>query len=783
MMSRLSSGVICSVVLLAACHHGQESGGDVDMAMAVEPPDLSSIELGGCGLVTCASANANCGPIGDGCGGTINCGSCTNAGETCGGGGVPSQCGVATSVKCTPKTCTDYPGTCGPQSDGCGSITPSCGSCMSPLFCGGGGPSLCGDGSGPCTGLCLLQTKCDGGTTSVSGTVYAPTDPSAGFGSPDPINHALVYVPNGAAGAPLYGVQPFGQTVSCDSCNAQITGSPLVQVRTGVDGTFQLDNVPVMNDMPLVIQVGKWRRMITVPTTTACGNIALSAEQTRLARSHTEAGTTVNGVPVLLADIPRVGFVTGNADQMECVLRKIGIADGDFGDPTAPIASGATDGHRVDFYQDNGATYSAGTPAATKLYDNQTCTTVADCPAVPGQACTSNTCAKPALGLYDLVVFACVGGEVSKTDAERQNVIDYANAGGRIFNTHYSYVWLWDQPSATSFSSTATWVGDQTAPSPNPLTVWLDTTFAKGMDLANWLQVALTIPATTTVQTAMSNSTTTACVATVTGYPSVGVIKIGTELMSYTSTSTTAGTCGAGQQRFRGLVRGYNGTTAATHAVADTVTLTYPFGQMLVNDPRYNFSAVAGGTTSQQWVYRNTNSPDQPQASPYTPMHYTFNTPVGATTQCGRVVFSDFHVYTGAGTGWGSCDSKPMNAQEKLLEFMLFDLTDCVVNDQCVPKTCSDYGYTCGVWPDGCGDVTPLCGSCTNPATCGGGGTTGQCGGNGGCVPQNCTSLGYQCGLAGDGCGNTIDCGTCMTAGDTCGGGGVANQCGHQTIL
>jgi hypothetical protein len=164
-------------------------------------------------------------------------------------------------------------------------------------------------------------------------------------------------------------------------------------------------------------------------------------------------------------------------------------------------------------------------------------------------------------------------------------------------------------------------------------------------------------------------------------------------------------------------------------------------------------------------------------------MHYTFNTPVGAATQCGRVVFSDFHVYTGSGNGWGNCDSKPMNAQEKLLEFMLFDLTDCVVNDKCMPKTCADYGYSCGVWPDGCGGVTPLCGSCTSPATCGGGGTTGQCGGNGGCMPQTCGSLGFQCGLAGDGCGNTIDCGPCADPADTCGGGGVANQCGHQMIL
>src|SRR5262249_1169164 len=41
---------------------------------------------GGCGLVTCMSSNANCGPIGDGCGGLIDCGGCALP-TTCGGGG------------------------------------------------------------------------------------------------------------------------------------------------------------------------------------------------------------------------------------------------------------------------------------------------------------------------------------------------------------------------------------------------------------------------------------------------------------------------------------------------------------------------------------------------------------------------------------------------------------------------------------------------------------------------------------------------------------------------
>jgi hypothetical protein len=42
--------------------------------------------------VTCSSLGLNCGPSGDGCGGTQDCGVCT-APLTCGGAGVPGVCG------------------------------------------------------------------------------------------------------------------------------------------------------------------------------------------------------------------------------------------------------------------------------------------------------------------------------------------------------------------------------------------------------------------------------------------------------------------------------------------------------------------------------------------------------------------------------------------------------------------------------------------------------------------------------------------------------------------
>jgi len=44
-------------------------------------------------LTTCAAEGANCGMIADGCGGTLDCGTCTLP-QTCGGGGTPNVCGA-----------------------------------------------------------------------------------------------------------------------------------------------------------------------------------------------------------------------------------------------------------------------------------------------------------------------------------------------------------------------------------------------------------------------------------------------------------------------------------------------------------------------------------------------------------------------------------------------------------------------------------------------------------------------------------------------------------------
>jgi hypothetical protein len=151
------------------------------------------------------------------------------------------------------------------------------------------------------------------------------------------------------------------------------------------------------------------------------------------------------------------------------------------------------------------------------------------------------------------------------------------------------------------------------------------------------------------------------------------------------------------------------------------------------------------------------------------------------------VLFSDFHVNDGDSLNTNFPDECqqgctvnnpcPMTPQEKVLEFMMFDLASCIQPDQtgsCTPRTCAQAHAQCGPIGDGCGGVVQ-CGPCPNGQTCGGGGPS-TCG-NTPCVPQNCAQQALMCGPAGDGCGNEIQCGTCPP-GQTCGGGGVLGQCG-----
>jgi hypothetical protein len=389
--------------------------------------------------------------------------------------------------------------------------------------------------------LCKQQVSCpNGGTTSLSGTVYAPR-----ASNPDPLYDAIVYVPN----APL---DPFPKGVSCDKCGALTSGSPLVTTLSGPDGKFSLTNVPVGDNIPLVVQIGRWRRQVTIPHVQACTDTPLPPDLTRLPRNHTEG------------DIPLFALSTGSADALECVLRKVGVEDGEF---TLPGGSG-----RIHLFYQNGATMQ-GIPPASQLWSSAA-----------------------SLEAYDITVLDCEGHQNDKPASAQQNLIQYTNAGGRVFASHYSYVWLYDD---APFSGTAQWNVDQPHP-PSTLTGLLDTSFPKGQAFSTWL----------------------------------GVV---------------------------GALSGPN--------------------QITIQQPRHD--AEAAVPPAQRWIYSQ---------GPSTLQHYTFNTPVSAPVdqQCGRVVFSDFHVTGANGTSADvpfpqECDNGPLTPQERVLEFMLFDLASCIQKDSAPP--------------------------------------------------------------------------------------------------
>jgi hypothetical protein len=646
---------------------------------------------GTCTPKTCADQGFNCGMAGDTCGNAIDCGSCPT-GDTCS----LKMANVCSSTVCTSMNCAQQSFNCGQATDGCGNVI-DCGMCPAGESCGGGGPNQCGT-AGSCTGLCLQQQTCSNGTTTtVTGKVYAPN-------GVDPLYNVLVYVPNSAVLHFVDGVA----TPHC-SCGSDVTGNPLVSGVTGTDGSFTITNMPVGANIPLVIQNGRWRRQFVIPTVAACTSTALPTTgmpQIRMPRTKAEG------------DIPLMGFVTGSVDALECVLLKVGIDASEFSDPSGT--------GRVRFYQGAGgpgATYSGNTPDESSLWG-----TTAE------------------INAYDMVYFACQGDQFDQTTAAQNNVIQYANNGGRVFATHYSYVWLYDD---SPFSTTAKWAVNGAGFFQNdPGTGLINTTFPRGLAMAQWLKV---VGASTTLGQIPVNTLRqdfSSVVAPSLLWINVKDPSAGNVPLHYTF-DTPVGTAPA-QQCGRVLYSDFHvedaitdGTTFPAECAPDTCNADGDFCCVDTDCCSNNCDAFNSGT-----------------CLPPTNGCHEAGTTCTTTSQC----------CAGSACTGGVC-LPPMTPQEKMLEFMIFDLGSCVTPPMCTPKTCADVGNACGSVADGCGNIITC--TCPSGAAC----INGLCGG--GCAPTTCAAQGFTCGMQGDGCGNILDCGSCPSG--TCGGGGKPGTCGIGT--
>lgn len=675
-----------------------------------------------CTPTTCSKLGYNCGPAGDGCGGELSCGKCTNP-TTCGGGGGYDVCGGNNgltpdgAVQCTPTTCAKLGYNCGYADDGCGGVL-NCGgttSCTAPQYCGGGGYNVCGPAN--------LSPCADGGTTSLTGYVYDPADNL-------PVYNALVYVPVGNVVTPTTGINTASPVCGCTAPPAYTSAN------TGIDGSFTLNGVP-SGSTTVVVQLGKWQRVFTQNIKSCTANTVQNGDAGNTTH-FTLPSTSAEG------NIPRFAVDTGAVDSMECVLSKMGISTAEFMNPA--IANGVpTATGRVHLYQGSIADNMSGSTGGGAVINGST----------PTEASLTETAS--VMDSYDVILFPCQGAAGSYTSGNGwpntlSNLTTYANDGGRVFATHFHYDLIQNNGAGNgSFGGTASWNGTAgsygnyyTDPTYN-VDVNTATTFPIGGTLASWLNQASVYGGTY-------------------GIIPVGVIRTNVATVnSPADTWLTTPTCSAqnvscttGAQCCSGTCQSHNG--GATH------TCSAPGNTDLPSDE---------------------------------PIHYTFDTPYNESPSCGRVVYSDFHVesqaenaaqnggVTNQGVDFpnecqGGGATGAMTTQEKLLEFMLFDLTSCVGPPTCTAKTCADFPGTCGVQGDGCGGLTQNCGTCSAPLTCGGGGVPNQCGypDSGTCKGKTCGELNVACGPAGDGCGNVIQCGNC-TAPATCGGGGVAGQCGY----
>jgi hypothetical protein len=663
----------------------------------------------------CTQANATCGLQSNGCGGTVNCGSCSN-GETCGGGGVQNACGAP---PCHHFTCEELDATCGPQGDGCGGQI-DCTACPDGQVCRGT-PSQCVPDVA-CTNFCQEQVTCSAGQeTTVTGKVYAPN-------GTEPLFNALVYVPNIAD---LNSLPAISSGASCERCEDEDLGEPLVAAITGPDGSFSLKNVPAGVDFPLVVKMGKWRRVTMIPAIADCSSNVLNANDARLPRHRNDAAAGYTQ----FVSLPKMALVTGKVDAMECVLRKIGVADSEF---SAPTGNGL-----IHLYQGqgNGSTTTKG--AGTSRDGSNNAVGTSDSTLFGGTT----------LNNYDVAIFDCEGSEYTRT-ATRQNALNaYADAGGRVFASHYSYTYLDGVTGHTCSAGTCT----------------------RNRDCGG----GSTCQSGHCTGSCSSNGncgTGGVCSTTLNNSASYDFDQTATWFGSYNNEGpTTTGIIDVSHSKGQA----FNTWLGQVNAWSPT----YGDGNISITDPR-EFVQAATPDITERFVYTEANHYAAGLNANNSVQQYGFNTPVGAAPDaaCGRVLYSAFHVAganldTHASVFPEECNNNPLTAQERVLEFMIFDLSSCVstsVPPTCAPKTCGDVSANCGYVSDGCGGLLN-CGTCQAPDTCGGGGTPNQCGSN--CTLTSCAAKGATCGTIGDGCGGTRNCGTC-SAPAVCGGGGTANVCG-----
>ncbi len=286
-----------------------------------------------------------------------------------------------------------------------------------------------------CLGFQCQVAQCPvNSPTTLTGVVLDPA-------GKNPIFNAYVYVP---ATLPLPAIPAGAQP---DACGGGGNLPPAVTYAlTGVDGKFTLTGVP-SGSIPLVVQVGKWRRQTTI-NVSSCVSAAVPAANTRLPKNQGEG------------NMPHIAITANGCDPMECLLTRIGIDSSEFKSPGA--------GGAVDYYLGDGIPLSGGSnpPPSTFMQNVNTL--------------------KP----YDLVMLPCDcgteyinSGPWSFVGAPTYSALSqYLGGGGRLFASHYGRKWI-----ESPFPGVANWAPDGALNYGDPNVGLINLALPTGADFSSWM--------------------------------------------------------------------------------------------------------------------------------------------------------------------------------------------------------------------------------------------------------------------------------------------------------
>lgn len=341
----------------------------------------------------------------------------------------------------------------------------------------GGGMSLTQPTSCTGSGYACMVPKCSNAAgTTVRGIVYDPA-------GKNPVYGAMVYFPDQVDS--LGTISP-GPGNLCGRC-VRPNGNPVAGAVSGPDGSFVISQAPAGRQIPLVVQLGKWRRMTMVDSIEACADNVVT--DVRLPRSRSD-GQKVS--------LPRMAIAAGAGDRVQCLLRRMGVETSEFTNPDGlgsvniynqPSALGADPAARYDAGVNGGVAFPEAAPFWSDI--NQ-------------------------LSKYDLVVLACGGNATAAdptrtspnpiTDTAKASMVKYLSTGGRVLGEHYNSAWIRSFPAKSGQQTTngvpsplgvdvAAWytaveTSDATSsavPVGTTAVGQVDVSFAKGKDFANWL--------------------------------------------------------------------------------------------------------------------------------------------------------------------------------------------------------------------------------------------------------------------------------------------------------